>query len=72
MIPYKADTGSDGNIMPLQIYKKTFPRKTSEQMVATKNESIQLKMHNKTTITQLGMCTVEIEHEKNKKGCKSL
>ena len=26
-------------------------------------------MHNKTTITQLGTCTVEIEHKKNKK-CK--
>ena len=31
IVPYKVDTGSDGNIMPLHIYKKLFPRVTSEQ-----------------------------------------
>ena len=36
MVPYKVDTGSDGNIMPLHIYKKLFPRITSEQLAATK------------------------------------
>ena len=24
-VPYQIDTGSDGNIMPLYIYKKLFP-----------------------------------------------
>ena len=52
--------------MPLHIYKKLFPRITNEQLVATKNENIQLKTYNKTTISQLGTCAVEIEH-KNKK-----
>ena len=28
--PCKVDTGSDGNIMPLYIYKKLFPRTTTE------------------------------------------
>ena len=36
MVPYKVDTGSDGNIMPLDIYKKLFPEITNEQLVATK------------------------------------
>ena len=31
MVPYKVDTGSDGNIMPLHIYKKLFPIITNEQ-----------------------------------------
>ena len=44
---YKVDTGSDGNIMPLHIYKKLFPRITSEQLEATKNKSVQLKTYNK-------------------------
>ena len=72
IVPYKVDTGSDGNIMPLHIYKKLFPRITSEQLVATKHESIQLKMYNKTSITQLGTCTVEMEHKDNKKGINFL
>ena len=51
IVPYEVDTGSNGNIMPLHIYKKLFPKITSEQLVATKNDSIQLKMYDKTTIT---------------------
>ena len=27
-------------------------------------------MYNKTTITQLGTCTVEVEHKNNRKKCK--
>ena len=36
IIPYKVDPGSDGNIMPLHIYKTLFPRITNVQLVATK------------------------------------
>ena len=43
IVPYKVGKGSNGNIMPLHIYKKLFPRITSEQLEATKHESIQLK-----------------------------
>ena len=34
-VPYKADTGSDGNIMPLYIYKKFFPKTTIQQLAVT-------------------------------------
>ena len=71
MVPYKVDTGSDGNIMPFHIYKKLFPKITNEQLVATKNNNILLKMYKKTTVTQLGTCTVEVEHKNNKKKCRS-
>ena len=70
IVPYEVDTGRDGNIMPLHIYKNLFPTVTNEQLVATNNESIKLKTYIKTTVTQLGTCTVEIEHENNKKSCK--
>ena len=53
MVPYKVDTGSDGNIMPLNIFKKMFPKITNEQFVATKNKNILLKAYNKTAITQV-------------------
>ena len=61
---------TDGNIMPLHIYKKLFPKITYEQLAATKNSNVQLKMYNKTTITQLGTCIVEVEHKNNKKKCR--
>ena len=31
-IPYKIDTGSEGNIMPLFIFKKLFKNTTEEQL----------------------------------------
>ena len=46
MVPHNVDTGSDGNIIPLHIYKKLLPKATKEQLVATRNKNIQLKMYN--------------------------
>ena len=66
MVSYERDTGSDGNIMPLNMYKKLFPSITNEQLVATKNKNGLLKIYNKTTI-KLGMCIVTVEHNNNKK-----
>ena len=43
LVPYKVDKSSNGNIMPLQSFKKIFSRITSEELVATKNESIKKK-----------------------------
>ena len=61
MLQYKLNTGSNGNTMPLHTYKEMFPEITKEQLAATKTKNILLKMYNKTTITQLGTCTVEVE-----------
>ena len=36
IVPYNVDTGSDGDIMPLHLYKRLFPVSTEEQLVATK------------------------------------
>ena len=49
--------------------KKMFPKITNEQLAATKIENILLKMYNRTSITQLGTCTVEVEHKNNRKKC---
>ena len=49
IISYNIDTGSDGNIMPLHLCKKLFPKATVEHLVATKNKNVQLKMYNTTT-----------------------
>ena len=35
LVPYKNDTGNDGNIMPLHVYKTLFPNATNEQLATT-------------------------------------
>ena len=72
MVPYKVDTGSDVNIMPLHIYNKLVPKITDEQLADTKNNNLPLRMYNKTTITELGTCIVELEHKNSKKKCRFL
>ena len=61
MVPYKVDTGSDGNIIPFDIFTKLFPSTTKDQLVATK-DATKLRTYNLTKITQLGRCKVEIEN----------
>ena len=68
IIPYKIDTGSDGNIMLWHIFKKLSPRVTNSQLAET-IKRYKLKTYNKTFITQLGTCTVTIEHKNNRKKC---
>ena len=59
--------GSDGNIMPLHIFKKLYTGVLNEQLAETINKHILLKTYNKTTITQLGTCKVIIENKYNRK-----
>ena len=40
MVPYKIDTGSSDNIMPLYVYKKLFLSLTKKQLATTKNKNI--------------------------------
>ena len=65
---YKVDTGSDGNIMPFNIFTKLFPSTTADQLVATK-DATNLRTYNSTTITQLGSCKVEIENNDKHNKC---
>ena len=71
MVPYKVDTGSDGNIMPLNIFTKLFPRPTMDQLATTKDAK-KLRTYNCTTITQLGRCKVEIKNNYKHKNAFSL
>ena len=49
-IPYKIDTGSEGNIMPLYIFKKLFKNMPEEQVKGSIKSNIKLKMYNGTHI----------------------
>ena len=72
IIPYKIDTGSDGNIMPWHIFKKLSPRVTNSQLAETFKKHLKLNTYNQPFITQLGTCIVTIEHKNNRKSVNSL
>ena len=42
-VPYKIDTGSDGNKIPWYISKKLFPRVTEAELIRTIKRHIKLK-----------------------------
>ena len=68
VMAYKGDMGSDGNIMPFNIFTKLFPSTTADQQAATK-DATKLRTYNCTTITQLGRCKVEIQNNNKYKKC---
>ena len=68
-IPYKIDMGSEGNIMPLYIFKKLFKNITEEQLKTSIKSHIRLCTYNKTNIMQLGTCAVLIKFKNVKKCC---
>ena len=68
-VPYKIDTGSEGNIMPLYIFKRLFKNKLEEQLKGSIKSNIKLKTYNRTHITQLSTCAVIIKFKNFKKQC---
>ena len=71
VIPYKIDMGSEGNIIPLFIFKKLFKNVMEDQLKRSIKGHIRLRTYNKTNITQLGTSTVVIKFKniKNKGVC---
>ena len=68
-IPYKIAMGSEGNLMPLYIFRKLFAKMSNEQLKRSVKGNIRLKMYNGTQIMQLSMCTVQIKFKNIKKRC---
>ena len=68
-ILYKIDIGSEGNIMPLYIFKKLFKDMMEEQLEKSIKNNIKLRTYNGMYITQLGTCAVLIKLKNLKKSC---
>ena len=51
-ILYKINMGSEGNIMPLYIFKKLFINMTEEHLKRSIKDNTKLKTYNGTHITQ--------------------
>ena len=68
-IPYKIDTGSEGNIMWLYMFQKLFANIGKDQLKRSVKGNIKLKMYNGTHIMQLGTCMVQIKFKNIMKRC---
>ena len=51
-ILYKIDTGNEGNVMPLFMFKKLFKNTTEDQLQKSIQSHVRLKTYNKIHITQ--------------------
>ena len=60
-VPYKIDTSSEGNLIPLYIFRKLIKNMPEEQLKGSIKGNIKLKTYNGTHITQLGTCAVLIK-----------
>ena len=58
---YKIDTGSEGNLRPLYIFKMLFRNGSIEQPKRSIKSNIKLKTYSGTQIDWLGMCVVTIK-----------
>ena len=57
-IQYKIDTGIEGNLMPLYIFKRLSKNMLVEQLKGSIKSNVKLKTYNGRHITQLGTCAV--------------
>ena len=67
---YQVDTGSDGNLLPVESFRKLFPNTTIVQLCNSRDRNVVLQTHNRSSITQSEMCKVEIKHTNKKITCK--
>ena len=57
---FKIDTGADGNLMPITMFTKLYPRISLETLSKTVDRGITLCMpYNNTPIKQYGTCSVK-------------
>ena len=68
-IPYKIDTGGEGNIMLLYIFRKLLANISEDQLKRSVKGNIKLKTYNGTHIMQLGTCVVQIKFKNIMKRC---
>ena len=59
-LTFKIDTGADGNLMPITMFAKLFPRVRLDALSRTVDKDITLYAYNNTPIKQYGTCNVKL------------
>ena len=67
---FKIDTGADGNLMPIAMFMKLYPRISLEALSKTVDKGITLYAYNNTPIKQCGTCSVKITFNGKQEICK--
>ena len=67
MLRVKVDTGAQGNILPLRIYRNMFPGHLDDNVSRQKQHQPQTKLiaYNSTPIVQHGVCSIQCGYDNN-------
>ena len=66
---FKVDTGADGNLMPITMFMKLYPKISLEALSKTVDRGI-MYAYNNTPIKQYGTCSVKITFNEKQEICK--
>ena len=66
----KIDTGNDGILMQLNVFKILFPRVTIWQLEKYERQKCHTKIYNKSSTSWVGLCSNTINHKNKQKLCK--
>ena len=67
---FKIDMGADGNLMPITMFMKLYPKISLKTLAQTIDKGITLYAYNNTPIKQYGTCSVKISFKEKQKICK--
>ena len=69
---YKIDSGTDGNLIPIKIFKWLYPKAKIELLYTSKNNSVILRPYNSSNIEQLVICPILLKHKDKVTRCRFL
>ena len=67
---FKVDMGADGNLMPITMFMKLYPKISLETLAKTIDKGITLFAYNNTPIKQYGTCSVKVTFKGKQEICK--
>ena len=67
---FKVDMGADGNLMPIIMFTKLYPKISLEMLAKTIDKGITLFAYNNTPIKQYGTCIIKITFNGKQEICK--
>ena len=67
---FKVDTGADGNLMPITMFAKLFPKISLKTLESTIESGVNLYAYKNTPIKQFGVCSVHLNFKGRSTVCK--
>ena len=67
---FKIDTGADGNLMPITMFTKLFPKVSLEALGRMVDKSVKLYTYSNTAIKQFGTCQIRLKFNGSSFVCK--